>query len=261
MSALPDILARIVADRRAALALEARLGDEAEPAPTRGFLAALQAAAAPRIIAECKRASPSAGVLRLGEPWSPAGLARAYEAAGATCLSVLTEPRHFWGSLADLVEAREACALPVLRKDFLVEPAQVREARRAGADAVLLIAAVLPGEQLGELHAAATEEGLDALVEVVDEEEARRAVDLRAPLVGINHRDLRTFEIDLGRSERLAPALVAAGCFVVAESGLSDLATLERLQAAGASGFLVGTSLLRQADPGAALRRLRGEAA
>jgi len=263
---LPDILARIVEARRRSVALERRLapalgtGAQSEHlpaiAPPRGFLRALQEAPTPRIIAECKRASPSSGLLCPGA-WDPGALARSYAAAGAAAISVLTEGRHFWGSLDDLVEARAAIELPVLRKDFLVDPGQVEQSRRAGADAVLLIAAVLEGSVLAELLACVHEAGLDALVEVASEADARRAIDAGARLVGVNHRDLRTFEIDLSRSARLAPSLVDAGCFVIAESGVCEPDTLAELEAVGASAFLVGTSLLRSEDPGAALRQLR----
>jgi len=196
----------------------------------RGFARALVAGPSPRVVAEFKRASPSRGEIRPGA--DPAAIARDYAASGAAALSVLTDREFFRGELADLRAARAACALPVLRKDFTIDPLQLFEARAEGADAALLIVAALADAQLRELLACARELGLDALVEVHDEPELERALAHGAALVGINNRDLRDFKTDVGVTRALA--------------------------AEGASAFLVGEALMRAPDPGAALRRLRG---
>lgn len=255
-----NILEGIVAHKRAELAAQVTsldaVRDAAKRAPRpRGFRAAIEREPAPGIIAECKRASPSQGVLHEG-PWDPAALAKRYEEAGARCLSVLTDTRFFWGQLTDLVEVRQAVELPILRKDFVIDPYQVWEARVAGADAVLLIAAVLDGDALGQLQATAQEAGLEVLVEVHDEAEARRAIDTGAGLVGVNNRNLDTFEVDLAVTERIAPLLVEAGCTVVGESGVHTADDAALLVRAGAKGLLVGEALVRAADPGALIAAL-----
>ena len=221
----------------------------------RGFARALRSGARPRVIAEFKRASPSRGEIRPDA--DPAEIARAYEAAGAAALSVLTDREFFRGDLDDLRRARAACRLPVLRKDFTIDPLQLVEARAAGADAALLIVAALDDARLSELLVCARELALDALVEVHDEPELERALAAGADLVGINNRDLRDFKTDVGVTRALLP--LARGRTVVSESGLDAPETLRALSAEGASAFLIGEALMREPDPGAALRRLRGE--
>jgi indole-3-glycerol phosphate synthase len=208
------------------------------------------------VIAEFKRRSPSAGELR--ESASAAEIAQAYERGGACALSVLTEGPNFAGSLEDLRAARATSALPILRKDFIVDPYQLHEARAAGADAVLLIVAALSRGELSELHRLARELGLDVLVEVHDRDELARALALDGALLGINNRDLRDFSVDLGRTAELMRD-VPAGTRVVSESGIGDARQLAGLEAAGVDAVLVGESLMRAPDPAAALRALRGE--
>jgi indole-3-glycerol phosphate synthase len=205
------------------------------------------------VIAEFKRRSPSAGELSAGADL-PA-VVRAYEHGGASAVSVLTEGPHFAGSLADLQAAGVACGLPLLRKDFILDVYQLHEARAAGADAVLLIVAALTQPVLAELHAAAGELGLDALVEVHDREELERALAIGAELVGVNNRDLRDFSVDLRRTFELLGD-VPAGVAVVSESGISTSEQLRELRDAGTQAVLVGETLMRAADPEAALRRL-----
>ena len=207
------------------------------------------------LVAEMKRASPSKGPIRPGA--SVKEVVRAYEAANAAACSVLTEGPHFSGSLDDLVEARAACSLPLLRKDFIIHPYQLVEARVAGADAALLIVAALGREGLEELVHAAAELGLDCLVEVHDEEEVGTAIEAGAEVVGINNRDLRTFEVDLQTTFRLLPD-VPAGTVVVSESGISSRDDVQRLEDAGVDAILVGESLMRAPDPAEAIRALLG---
>jgi indole-3-glycerol phosphate synthase len=256
------ILARIL--ERKHQEIEALRRDPGEPAllaaakdapGPRGFADALARGARPRVIAEFKRASPSRGAIRAGA--DPAAIARAYQAAGAAALSVLTDRDFFAGALDDLRAARAATTLPVLRKDFALDPIQLLEARAAGADAVLLIVAALDDAWLRELLQCAAAQRLDALVEVHTRDELERARAAGATLVGINNRNLATFETDLGVTRALLPH--ARGCTVVSESGIDRAATLAELDAEGVDAFLVGEALMREADPGAALRRLRGE--
>jgi indole-3-glycerol phosphate synthase len=206
-------------------------------------------------IAEFKRRSPSAG--RLREEPDVREIVGAYERGGAAALSILTEGPHFEGTLEDLREARAACALPLLRKDFILDVYQLHEAAGAGAAAVLLIVAALDRKTLASLHAAATALGLEALVEVHDREELHTALDVGAELIGINNRDLRDFSIDVRRTSRLM-ADVPAGVTVVSESGIASAEQLRRLCEEGVQAVLVGESLMRASDPRAALLALRG---
>jgi indole-3-glycerol phosphate synthase len=253
MTILDEILERKRAEVAALSEAELR-ARAADAPPTRGFAAALESGERPRVIAEFKRRSPSKGAIREGA--EPGAIARDYAAAGAAALSVLTDADFFGGSLADLCAARAACALPVIRKDFTIDPRQVLEARCAGADAVLLIVAALDDASLAALHACALELGLDALVEVHTEEELDRAHAIGPRLVGINNRDLNSFKTDVAVTRRLLPR--AGGVTVVSESGIDDPAVLRALQDEGVDAFLVGEALMREPDPGAALRTLRG---
>ena len=221
----------------------------------RGFEAALRHAAVGGygLIAEIKKASPSKGLIRAD--FDPPAHARAYAAGGATCLSVLTDAPYFQGHEDYLVAARAACDLPVIRKDFMVDPWQCAEARAIGADAILIIVAALEDGQMAEIEAAARERGMDVLVEVHNEAEMDRAARLTSRLIGVNNRDLKRFVTDLGTTERLAP-LAPEGTLLVAESGINHHADLLRLEACGARCFLVGESLMRQADIAAATRAL-----
>jgi indole-3-glycerol phosphate synthase len=207
-----------------------------------------------QVIAEFKRRSPSAGALR-EHPDLP-GIVGAYARGGAVALSVLTEGPNFGGSLEDLRAARTACELPILRKDFIVDPYQLHEARAAGADAVLLIVAALEPGELESMHESARAMGLDVLVEVHDAAELQSALERGADLVGINNRDLRDFSVDVERTARLM-GMIPAGVTVVSESGIATAEQLESLQQAGVQAVLVGESLMRSADPEAALRALR----
>jgi indole-3-glycerol phosphate synthase len=221
----------------------------------RGFRAGLEAKAADgfALIAEIKKASPSKGLIRAD--FRPAEHALAYEHGGAACLSVLTDAPYFQGHEDYLADARRACSLPVLRKDFMVDPWQVAEARAIGADAILVIVAALDDGAMREIEAAALERGMDVLVEVHDEVELERSARLRSRLIGINNRDLKTFRTDLATTERLA-SLVPPGTLLVGESGIATNADCQRLARAGVRCFLVGESLMRQDDIEVATRAL-----
>ena len=244
-----------IAARRASRPLAEMEARAAEAPPVRDFEGALRAASHSGygLIAEVKKASPSKGLIR--EDFHPAEIARAYEAGGAACLSVLTDAPSFQGHEDYLVEAREAVALPVIRKDFLYDPWQVAETRAIGADAILVIMASVSDAQARELEDAAELQGMATLVEVHDEAETERALTLRSPLIGVNNRDLRSFETDLGTTERLS-RMIPEERLLVAESGLSTPADLAGLAAHGARCFLVGESLMRQPDVEAATRNL-----
>jgi indole-3-glycerol phosphate synthase len=250
----------ILAAHRAAAGDRTPQIDEARAQPpARGFRAALAAPApAPagglHVIAEIKRRSPSKGALNA--ELVPGVLAKSYADGGATCLSVLTDAAFFGGSPADLGEARTAVDLPVLRKDFTVSPADVTDARLMGADAVLLIAAALDDAELRDFHQLAVEVGLDALVEVHDEAEVERALNGGATLVGVNQRDLVTFEVDHARAVRVATA-IPGGVVKVAESGVRNADDARRLRDAGYHAILVGETLVTAPDPAATLRELR----
>ena len=247
-----------LAERRAVTPPEALRQRAPFHAPTLSLARALRRPDGPAFIAECKAASPSEGTIR--QAYDPAGIARAYKTAAAAAVSVLTEPAHFGGSLGHLLQVRHAVDLPVLRKDFVVDAYQLVEARAFGADAVLLIAAALAPAELHDLADRARELGLSTLVEVHSEAELA-ALDLdRIDVLGVNHRDLATFEVDLGLSERLFPH-VPERVVKVAESGVRTGADCARLAAAGADAFLVGTAFMRAPEPGRALAALRRETA
>ncbi|MEG8038376.1 indole-3-glycerol phosphate synthase TrpC [Sphingomonas sp. LR60] len=261
MTILADICATKrteVAARKAATSLADLTVRAAAQSAPRGFRAALDATVAAgrhALIAEIKKASPSKGLIRAD--FDPPAHARAYAEGGATCLSVLTDAHYFQGHEDYLIAARAACDLPVLRKDFTVDPWQVVEARSIGADAILLIAAAIDDACMAECEAAAIEQGLDVLVEVHDAAEMERAARLKTRLIGVNNRDLRTFAVDF----RLTYDLIAhapAGCTFVAESGLTSRADLDELAAHDVHCFLIGEALMRHADVAAATRAMVG---
>ena len=267
---MSDILQRIVAVKHEEVAAALRergldaLRRDAEAACAatgsgpRGFERALRAkiaAGRPAVIAEIKKASPSKGVIR--ENFDPPSIAASYERGGAACLSVLTDRQFFQGSPDYLVAARAACSLPVLRKDFLVDPYQVYEARIVGADCILLIAAALDDARMADLEACALALGMDVLVEVHDAAELERALRLKTPLLGINNRNLRTFEVSLQTTLGLL-AGIPADRLVVTESGILTAADVAVMRSAGVGAFLVGEAFMRADDPGAALARLFG---
>lgn len=259
----PDILRRIlqrkeeeVAERSSRVPLHELVARASEAPPVRGFAAAIEAKVAlgePAVIAEVKKASPSKGVLRAD--FDPAAIARSYEAGGAACLSVLTDVDFFQGADAYLEQARAACALPVLRKDFTIDPYQVLEARALGADCILLIVAALDDHRLAALSEQALALDMDVLVEVHDLDELERALQVPAPLLGINNRSLRTFEVSLDTTLSLKDA-VPRDRRLVTESGIAARDDVRRMRAAGVDAFLVGETFMRAADPGAALRAL-----
>ncbi len=263
-----DILERIVDIKRNEVAASSRerpflaLRRAAEASvradPPRGFARALReriAEGRAAVIAEIKQASPSKGVLR--KDFDPPAIAASYAAHGAACLSVLTDERFFRGALADLRAAREACALPALRKDFVIDAYQVYEARCAGADCILLIVAALDEARLSEFESIALSLGMDVLVEVHGADELERALRLETPLVGINNRNLRSFEVSLDTTLALLPR-VAPGRLVVTESGIQLRADVARMRAARVDAFLVGETFMRAPDPGVALEALFG---
>ena len=260
---MADILQRIVEVKRQEVEaarvttpLDELLAVVREQAPPRGFARALRARVASgqaAVIAEVKKASPSKGVLR--EHFVPAQIARQYEAGGATALSVLTDVSFFQGSAAYLQQAREACRLPVLRKDFIVDPYQVVEARAMGADAILLIVACLDDGALQSLEAQALALGMDVLVEVHDGAELERGLALRTPLLGINNRNLKTFEVTLDTTLALRDR-VPADRLLITESGILGSDDVRRMRAADVNAFLVGEAFMRAADPGQALAQL-----
>lgn len=263
MSALPTVLRRIlerkqeeVAERRRRRSLSALNSELRTQSPARGFTQALQtsiAAGSPGVIAEVKKASPSKGVIR--PDFDPPAIARSYAAGGASCLSVLTDVDFFQGADDYLRAAREACALPVLRKDFVIDPYQVVEARALGADAVLLIVAALARSQMLELASAAAEVGCDVLVEVHDRAELDSAQELEPALLGINNRNLHDFSATLETTFELLPH-VPAGCTLVTESAIHTRADVQRMREAGVHGFLVGEAFMRAREPGEKLREL-----
>lgn len=260
---MSDVLARILAakSKEIAAARQTRplsiLSEEAHrQTPPRDFVGALRAKIAlgePAVIAEMKKASPSRGVLR--PVYDPSAIARRYEVGGAACVSVLTDREFFLGAPEHLRAVRAACKLPLLRKDFIVDPYQIAEARALGADAILLIVAALDDARLAALEATAASFGMTVLVEVHDAEELARALKLAAPLIGINNRDLKTFEVKLETTLDLLPQ-VPRERLVVSESGIVAPADVARLRAAGVQAFLVGEAFMRAADPGAALAAL-----
>ena len=265
---MTDVLQRILAVKAGEIAAAksvrplAALRDEAQrAAPARDFVAALRArmaAGRPAVIAEIKKASPSRGVLR--ESFDPGAIAASYERNGAACLSVLTDAQFFQGALEHLKQARAACGLPVLRKDFTIDPYQVHEARAAGADCILLIVAALDVPRMRELEAAAHGLGMAVLVEAHDAAELEQALALKTPLIGINNRNLRTFETRLETTLDLL-AQIPAGRLVVTESGILSPSDVARMRDHKVGCFLVGEAFMRAADPGAELGRLFAEAA
>jgi indole-3-glycerol phosphate synthase len=264
---IPDVLASICADTRAEVArrktvtsqeaLQHRIAGM-KKTPPRGFGHALKEVCATgqfSLIAEIKKSSPSGGLIR--PDFDPADLARTYAAAGATCLSVLTDKPHFEGTPEHLAAAHRAVTLPILRKDFILDPWQVYESRAMGADCILLILAALTDTEARDLEALARALDMDVLAEVHDERELERALGLTTPLIGINNRNLKTLKTDLATTEMLAPA-VPVDRFLIAESGIGSHADVRRLADAGVRCFLVGESLLRQPDVGAAVHALLG---
>jgi indole-3-glycerol phosphate synthase len=265
---MSDILQRILAVKAEEVAVACRarplsvVASEARAAtPARDFVAALRSKIAcgeSAVIAEIKKASPSKGLLR--ERFDPAAIAASYERCGAACLSVLTDNQFFGGGLDDLRAARSACGLPVLRKDFTIDPYQVFEARAAGADCILLIVAALQSEGMRELESVAREAGLAVLVEVHDAAELDRALELKTPLIGINNRNLRTFATHIETTLDLLDR-VPANRLVVTESGIVEPRDIQRLRERGVGCFLVGEAFMRAEDPGAELERLFARAA
>jgi indole-3-glycerol phosphate synthase len=256
------ILDKIVATKRREIAAARERAPQAElerriatSPPVRDFFAAVSKPGAVRLIAEVKKASPSAGVIRAD--FDPVAIARIYEEHGAACLSVLTDEPYFQGCLDYLTQVRTAVALPVLRKDFILDSYQLVEARAAGADAVLLIAECLDDCNLRKLHNEAIDLGMTPLVELYQPENLARVLDAGATLIGVNNRDLRTFTVDLNHTIGLREH-IPDDCVLVSESGIKTKADVDRLQAAGVQAILVGESLMRETDIGAAVDRLLG---
>lgn len=262
---MPDVLKRILAvkvveneQRSRTMPLTTLQERISVQAPVRGFVNAMDAkltSQQPAVIAEVKKASPSKGVLR--DPFDPAAIAKSYEQGGAACLSVLTDEDFFQGSEAALVAARNACTLPVIRKDFIIDDYQVYEARAMGADCILLIVAALDDAQMQGLYQLAVELGMDVLVEVHDAQELARALVLQPMLLGINNRDLRTFDVTLDTTLSLLKDIPPATT-VVTESGILGVEDVQRMQQANIQAFLVGEAFMRAEDPGAALQELFG---
>jgi indole-3-glycerol phosphate synthase len=261
---LPSVLREILASKREEIVVGKRWVSGAElraraadAPPTREFAEELETRVqtGSAVIAELKKASPSAGVIR--KDFRPAEIAASYEAGGAACLSVLTDELYFKGHRDYLAAAREACALPVLRKDFIIDAWQLPESRCLGADCILLIVAALSGGQMQDLYGEAREYGMDVLIEVHDEDELGRALELPGGLLGVNNRNLHDFTTDLATSERLKAQLPAER-LLITESGIRTRADVERMHAAGIHAFLVGEAFMREPDPGAALRELFG---
>jgi len=259
-STIPDILARIVEQKRLEVAEKAAFRRSLEQSASnqksqrRDFRRALERKN-PSIISEIKKASPSKGLIQPN--FNPGQQARDYFAGGAAALSVLTDQKFFQGSLSDLKTARASAFLPVLRKDFTIDEVDILEASAAGADAILLIAAILSREELERFRRLAGQQGMAALVEVHDEEELAKALESGAEILGVNNRNLRTFEVSLATSERLSK-LMPEKVLRVAESGIESRADVERLMGAGFQAFLVGEHLMRSGDPAGALRALQG---
>lgn len=262
-SELPTILAKIlarkdeeIATRRSRVSETTLLEQARVQSAPRGFVAALDRTIAdgdPAVIAEVKKASPSKGVIR--DAFDPEAIAKAYAEAGASCLSVLTDADFFQGHEDYLIAARNACELPVIRKDFIVDGYQVSEARAIGADCILLIVAALDDARLQDLHQQAVALGMDVLVEVHDALELERALELDLTLVGINNRDLHSFDTSLDTTFQLLPRIPEA-VTVITESGIHTRGDVEHMREHGVNGFLVGEAFMREADPGSALRRL-----
>jgi indole-3-glycerol phosphate synthase len=262
-SARPDILQRIlatkqreIAERQRKVSFDALQQQAHHVSPPRGFVAALRRRVeqgGAGVIAEIKKASPSKGVIR--EDFNVVEIARSYQAGGASCLSVLTDSEYFQGHEVFLTQARSACSLPVIRKDFIVDPYQVMEARAIGADCILLIVAALDDEQLASLHAAARAQGMDVLVEVHDGDELERALQLDLELIGINNRNLRSFDTSLDTTIELLPR-VPDGCLVVTESGIHTRADIKLMRDHDVHAFLIGEAFMRAPDPGKALAKL-----
>ena len=260
---MADILERILATKRAeveaaraAVPLSGIKEEAGKAPPARDFVGAMKqriSAGKSAVIAEVKKASPSKGLLRAD--FAPSAIAQSYAAGGAACLSVLTDREYFQGAPEHLEQARSACALPVLRKDFVVEPWQVYESRAMGADCILLIAAALAPQDMRGLEAVAVSLGMGVLVEVHSGEELKSALTLQTPLIGINNRDLRTFETRLETTIGLLGS-IPAGRLVITESGVTNKADVQRLREKGVSAFLVGEAFMRAADPGQALADL-----
>jgi len=262
---MPDVLKRILDVKKVENSTRsvqmpvAKLRERiAEQSSVRGFVDAMKAklnAQLPAVIAEVKKASPSKGVLR--DPFDPAAIARSYEQGGAACLSVLTDEDFFQGSEQALVDARRACSLPIIRKDFIIDDYQVYEARAMGADCLLLIVAALEDTQMQGLYQLAVELGMDVLVEVHDAQELMRALALQPMLLGINNRDLRTFDVTLDTTVSLLKD-IPTDTTVVTESGILTVADVQRMQGEGIQAFLVGEAFMRADDPGASLKELFG---